>query len=279
MLETAVWPVSLKEHEGRIDGVINLLTHFAPEQVNLLHVSEGNRQAQNQRQAGLEKLQDRLSSMKFQWEISFSSGNVPKAICDFARDRDADFVILPWRAKIIIARALFGDVVRDVIRLSNRLVVVYKNHPDPQKEENVQRIMYATEFAATNSVIVPYVKHLGLKAEILYLLTVGARAPDPEAEKRRRKEMASKLDALAEECSEYYNQVEEISDLGNTHKRITQQAHKKAVDLIIIGKHDKPGHSRLVLGSTVERLLQQAPCSVLIVPPESHPQSWVDQDG
>lgn len=272
MLDTAVWPVSLKEPQVRIDGVINLLTHFGTGHVHLLHVTEGNGQAQKQRPKGLEKLKERLGNVDFHWELSFSGGNVPQAICDFAQNQDADLIILPWKTKIILARALFGDVVRDVIRLSNRPVVVYKDRPGPDKEDGIQRIMYATGFEATNRVIVPYVKHLGLKVNTLYLLTVGPRAPDPEAEKRRRQEMASKLDALAEETAEYYNQVEEVSDLGNTHKRISQQARKEGVDLIIIGKHDKPGPTQLVLGSTVERLLQKAPCSVLVIPPESRPK-------
>lgn len=269
MFDTAVWPVSLKETQAQMDGIIKLLGHFATEQVNLLHVTEGNGQAQRQGSEGLKKLQDRLSNMNFRWEINFGSGNVPRAICDFAQDRNADFLILPWKTKILIVRALFGETVRDVVRLSNRPVVVYKNRAGPRKEKGVERILYATAFEASDRVVVPYVKHLGLKADALYLLTVGSRAPDPEAEKTRRQEMASKLDTFAEESAEYYKNVEEIADLGNTHKRIAQQARKKMVDLVIAGKHDKAGPTQLVLGSNVERLLQKSPCSVLIIPPET----------
>jgi len=46
---------------------------------------------------------------------------------------------------------------------------------------------------------------------------------------------------------------------------IVQAALKHAVDLLVLGSHGRTGLARLILGSTAERVIGQAPCPVLVV--------------
>jgi universal stress protein A len=60
-------------------------------------------------------------------------------------------------------------------------------------------------------------------------------------------------------------QAEPLLRHGNPYEEIVKAAKEFAVDLIVIGSHGYTGLGRLVLGSTADRVLQYAPCPVLIV--------------
>jgi nucleotide-binding universal stress UspA family protein len=54
---------------------------------------------------------------------------------------------------------------------------------------------------------------------------------------------------------------------GRVAERILHEAHASAVDLIVMGTHGRSGVQRLVLGSVAEKIVRQAACPVLTVPP------------
>jgi nucleotide-binding universal stress UspA family protein len=49
------------------------------------------------------------------------------------------------------------------------------------------------------------------------------------------------------------------------HQAIVRHARLGAFDLIVMGTHARKGVARLVLGSTAEHVLREAPCPVLVV--------------
>jgi nucleotide-binding universal stress UspA family protein len=52
---------------------------------------------------------------------------------------------------------------------------------------------------------------------------------------------------------------------GRPFEAILQVAQAKKVNLIVLGSHGRTGLRRLLLGSTAERVIGQAPCPVLVV--------------
>ncbi|MFO7820474.1 MAG: universal stress protein [Lentisphaeria bacterium] len=263
--------MSLKESRAQIGGIIDLLKHFSSESVHLLNINEGGSGNSQDHRARLEKLAAELMQLGFEVEISFRSGHVASAICDYADAQNADFIILPWKTKMIVQRALLGNTVRDVIRLSNRPVAVYRatRHSSKGATTGISRIMYATAFKATDHVVMPYLQCDGIKADTLYLLNVGRRAPDPDAEKKRKERVNKNLAKLAEQCRDCYERVEKIAVLGRPYKQILQKARSEAVDLIVAGKYDKASPFSSMLGSIAEHLPHRSPCSILIIPLES----------
>jgi universal stress protein A len=53
--------------------------------------------------------------------------------------------------------------------------------------------------------------------------------------------------------------------VGYPFEEIIQVANDPEIDLIIIGSHGRSGIKRLLLGSTAERVVEHAPCPVLVV--------------
>lgn len=58
-------------------------------------------------------------------------------------------------------------------------------------------------------------------------------------------------------------------DKGAAADRILACAHDMSANLIVIGTHGRSGFERLILGSVAEKVLRQANCPVLTVPPRA----------
>jgi len=60
-------------------------------------------------------------------------------------------------------------------------------------------------------------------------------------------------------------------DMGTPYQVIIDTARTKHVDLIVMGTHGRTGLRHVFLGSVAERVVQLAPCSVLVVRAPSPP--------
>ena len=52
---------------------------------------------------------------------------------------------------------------------------------------------------------------------------------------------------------------------GEPAAEIVRYAHDEGVDLIVMGTHGRSGVERLLMGSVAEKVMREAPCSVLVV--------------
>ena len=55
--------------------------------------------------------------------------------------------------------------------------------------------------------------------------------------------------------------------LGIPATEIARFAKEKEADMIVVGTHGRTGLARVLMGSTAESLLREAPCQVLVVKP------------
>lgn len=67
--------------------------------------------------------------------------------------------------------------------------------------------------------------------------------------------------------------VEILVDTGDAAPRIVEHSRSLRADLIVIGTHGVGGFQHLILGSVTERVLRQATCPVLTVPPRARATS------
>jgi universal stress protein A len=80
-----------------------------------------------------------------------------------------------------------------------------------------------------------------------------------------KREAAAQLSLIAEQMRANGLNAESVLRHRNPYEEIVNTAKKIGVDLIIIGSHGYTGLGRLLLGSTADRVLQYAPCPVLVV--------------
>ena len=67
--------------------------------------------------------------------------------------------------------------------------------------------------------------------------------------------------------------VEYLLAEGDTAQEIQRVAQERGCDLIVMGTHGHTGLSRLIMGSTAEKIIRQANCPVLTtkIPPQKSP--------
>ncbi|WP_305046139.1 universal stress protein [Geoalkalibacter sp.] len=90
-----------------------------------------------------------------------------------------------------------------------------------------------------------------------------------EEQQRKMDEARHQLEREAERVREAVPEarIETVILAGIPYKEICRYADKESMDLIIIGTHGRTGLSHLLIGSTTERVVQQASCPVLSVKP------------
>jgi universal stress protein A len=108
-------------------------------------------------------------------------------------------------------------------------------------------------FQIPDYVISPYARRRQNSAE------VQSQVADAEQEARES------LEAFAAELSKKGIKVQPYLRVGYPFDEIVLMAHHFKVDLIVIGSHGRGAVSRLLVGSTAERVVEHAPCAVLVV--------------
>lgn len=57
-----------------------------------------------------------------------------------------------------------------------------------------------------------------------------------------------------------------LRESGEPYRLIVEEAEKKKVDMIIIGRHGRKGLAKVLMGSVAAKVIGHAPCNVLVVP-------------
>jgi nucleotide-binding universal stress UspA family protein len=73
------------------------------------------------------------------------------------------------------------------------------------------------------------------------------------------------LDHLARLAAEAQLEVDQVIRHGTPYLEITRLAGEQGVDLIVIAQVGRRGPPRILVGSVTERVLEYAPCPVLVV--------------
>ena len=267
MLQTAAIKVSLEEPRSRFLEMARCIKSFGTEKIYLIHVRTSNRKSKHNKViSSLRELADSIRELDFSVEIYLQQGQIATEIVDLSRELGVDFICIYWIPKGALRNILLGSIDSDILRMSDRPVFVYNRKWYQTPAKIYERVMYATDFQATDSKVMPYLRYENFKAENLLILHVGERAPDPHAEKQRLNRVHQDLQRLAKECSHAYSQVETIEVVGRPKSQIVRQARIHKVDLIVIGKSDKPKPLEQLMGSTAEAIPHKAKCSVFIIP-------------
>jgi nucleotide-binding universal stress UspA family protein len=105
-----------------------------------------------------------------------------------------------------------------------------------------------------------------------------AYAPWVTLDPAARARVESRLDELARPAREAGLRTEVRLQSGGVVAQILERARSWPADVVVMGTHGRGGFQRFFLGSVTEKVLRQAPCPVLTVPPPSvglHPSGSI----
>lgn len=126
----------------------------------------------------------------------------------------------------------------------------------------IQRIVYPTDFSTYSTQA--YFHALGLAEQSGAALTVVfVRNPVSDEHDRGRGYWEEQLAAVRPHDSSL--RVTHAVLEGDPATEIVRHATDTKADVIVIGTHGRTGAARLEFGSVAERVVREAPCSVLVV--------------
>jgi nucleotide-binding universal stress UspA family protein len=133
---------------------------------------------------------------------------------------------------------------------------------------NIKKILYPTDFSSYSNQAyfqaVALAENHGANLTILYVYSPGTAGPkgigrgDLDREYwRRQLEQIRPVDGRIA--------VRHAFREGDPASEIVRYATEAGVDLVVMGTHGRTGLERLLMGSVAEKVLREAPCSVLVV--------------
>lgn len=135
---------------------------------------------------------------------------------------------------------------------------------------HVKRILYPTDFSTYSNQAyfhaVGLAETYGASLTIVYVYTPGSA----ESAGGSRRYWRSQLEQVRP--SNPAIPVHHAFLEGDPASEIVRYAADAGIDVIVIGTHGRTGVDRLVMGSVAEKVMREAPCSVLVVklPKGSH---------
>ena len=142
----------------------------------------------------------------------------------------------------------------------------------------IRRILHPTDFSPASSPALKRAIEMAKanKAELLLVHVMTSSLPiatdayvSPklyeDLEAATRGESQKSLDRLMQKAKKAGVRVKGLLLEGLAHRRITQVARSRRVDLVVIGTHGRTGFAKLLLGSVASRVVTVSPCPVLTV--------------
>ena len=77
---------------------------------------------------------------------------------------------------------------------------------------------------------------------------------------------AERLESLVADVRKAGVTCSSAEEMGRSHTAIVERAQLAGAGLIVMGSHGRHGLSRALLGSVAEKVVEHAPCAVLVVP-------------
>lgn len=141
----------------------------------------------------------------------------------------------------------------------------------------IEKILYPTDFSKGSSYALNYAvdlaQHYNAKLYVLHVIYDIAKATESHIPHTSADEFYREMNEWAEKeivncCIEETRSLPEVEKIvltGIPYEEIKKFARKNQIDMIVMGTFGKTGLERLILGSTVDRVVRRSPCPVLTV--------------
>ena len=198
------------------------------------------------------------------------------AIVRYAEVREIDLIVMGTHARKGVVRMFMGSVATAVVRDARvSVLIVGPEHILPT--DLFRRILAPVDFSESAKAAVRQASAIAGQhdAELIVLHVVEPRILMPYdgmggTLEQPREKAAAALGQWLDKASLPKPPAEVLVTLGPPDEQIVSHAREHTVDLIVMGTVGLSGMGRLLLGSTTERVLRNAPCAVLAQRGEVH---------
>ena len=184
--------------------------------------------------------------------------SVDREIVDLAEQLNIDLIVMGQRGRRGLARMMLGHATAQVIGIAHCNVMVI---PRTARVEG-RHIILATDgsrFADAAAITaVGMASFCKARATVVSVVSTG-HGPD------NRTEADQMVQRVVDHMRGAGIDAEGLVLEGRPDEMIVAVAKERDADLIVTGSHGRTGLERILLGSTTERILNDAACAVLVV--------------
>ena len=225
----------------------------------------------------LEQQRRSAGDLQDQINIRVVSGVPSHEITQHAEKNNQDLIMITTHGNTGLKHVLLGSTAERIVRHASTPVLVHRPKKSKSKAKicRFSKILVPVDFSEKSKKTLTYAqnfaKDFGATLDIVHVVEPPAY---PEfgyahlAVKERTAIKAAKgqMDHFLESAKVDMDLVNSHSiKTGSAHYQITEWAKKKRSDLIILSTQGNTGLKHVLLGSTAERVVQHASCSVLVV--------------
>jgi nucleotide-binding universal stress UspA family protein len=131
----------------------------------------------------------------------------------------------------------------------------------------IRKILYPTDFSPYSNQAyfhaVALAESHGASLTILYVYPGGFGAPETAGDGEDRSYWQQQLEQIRP-VNEAIRTAHVLHE-GDPASEIVAYAREAGMDLVVMGTHGRTGLERLLMGSVAEKVMREAPCSVLVV--------------
>jgi nucleotide-binding universal stress UspA family protein len=190
-------------------------------------------------------------------------------------ESSVDLVVMGQNSREGVGGWILGSVTERVVRRSHRPVLVVPPDLRSRSASHPQRILCGLELekasAATLSYAARWASFFDAQLSLLHVVD----SPEGDHWARTSFEIPEYWPMMVKDAKERMTRLLESTGVrsseqrvlrGKPHRRVLEVVRTLPADLLVIGSHAGGIFDSQFLGTTVRRLLREAPCPVLVVP-------------
>lgn len=200
-------------------------------------------------------------------QMILEEGVVHKAIIDVAEKRSCDLIVMGRRSLTRLERALAGSFSAQVMRHSPLDVLIMQNTTNL----GWKSVLLATDGSkfseAASERAIEIAQEHGGELKVVSVVDTADNILNevPGNLDRMSKHAEENIESVRQKAKPFDIKVEGFIRSGHPHLEIVKLAKELKIDVLCMGTHGRTGLNRLLMGSVTEQVLEDAPCSVLVV--------------
>ncbi len=195
-------------------------------------------------------------------------GQPHERIVDLSESEGCDLIVMGAKGMLSLEKTLMGDTTAKVIGYSVKDVLVV-----PEKTTlGFGKILVASDGSEYSrramSRAMDFAESYGTELDVVSIVEILPEIYSiaPQVVEERVEKTEEYIAGLKKQAdSRGIKSRGFVRDSAEPYNVITEIAQKEQIGLILLGSHGRTGLSRILMGSTAERVIAQAPCPVLVV--------------
>ncbi|CAN5830723.1 hypothetical protein BH20ACI4_BH20ACI4_24080 [soil metagenome] len=242
-------------------------TYGAEIKIIAIDGKDANEETQSNLDEYLEMVSGLIKADGLNASCQVRTGKPSEEIAAFAREENADLIVMSTRGKFEVGQFISGSTTQKVLELtSTPTLLIRPTESWRSRRSRFKRVLVALDGSEAAEQVLPFIRSFADKFDSKVLLL---SVPEGSESENYRETVEKYLNDIAESLREEGYDIITLVTGSGPARTILDISEEEKVDLIMLASHGRGGVERsehIAIGSVAERVLQKTPCPVFFVP-------------